>query len=196
LLRYNAICLGNHDFDFGPDVLAEFIREGFRRPGRPPYLSANLDFNGEPDLQDLYDNGIIAKSTVVRIRGEKIGIIGATTENLPFISSPRKVVVNDVLPAVKDVVNRLTGRGINKIILISHLQSINEDMALAAELSGIDIMVARGGDQYPFRGAPFTSVGVSYQQALFNYIVEGLGGVISAGDYPEDGEGRITNTIP
>lgn len=50
---------------------------------------------------------------------------------------------------------------------------------------------ARGGDQYPFRGAPFTTLGVTYQQALFNYIVDGLGGLISAADYPEGGEGRI-----
>ncbi|HVY55207.1 MAG TPA: bifunctional metallophosphatase/5'-nucleotidase, partial [Thermodesulfobacteriota bacterium] len=56
---------------------------------------------------------------------------------------------------------------------------------------------ARGGDQYPFRGAPFTTLGVVYQQALFNYITDsaangGLAGVISAADYPESGEGRIT----
>jgi hypothetical protein len=51
---------------------------------------------------------------------------------------------------------------------------------------------ARGGDQYPFRGAPFTTVGVTYQQALSNYIVNALGGLISAADYPEGGEGRIT----
>jgi 5'-nucleotidase len=50
---------------------------------------------------------------------------------------------------------------------------------------------ARGGDQYPFRGLPLTSVGVSYQQALRNYIVDGLGGTITAADYPEGGEGRI-----
>jgi 5'-nucleotidase len=52
--------------------------------------------------------------------------------------------------------------------------------------------LARGGDQYPYRGAPFVSIGVSYQQALLNYIVDGLGAVIAAGDYPEGGEGRIT----
>ncbi|HSI93002.1 MAG TPA: 5'-nucleotidase C-terminal domain-containing protein, partial [Jiangellaceae bacterium] len=51
---------------------------------------------------------------------------------------------------------------------------------------------ARGGDQYPFRGLPFTTVGVTYQQALLAYIVEDLNGVISAADYPEGGEGRIT----
>jgi 5'-nucleotidase len=51
---------------------------------------------------------------------------------------------------------------------------------------------ARGGDQYPFRGAPFTTLGVTYQQALFNYIVDALNGLISAAQYPEGGEGRIT----
>jgi hypothetical protein len=52
---------------------------------------------------------------------------------------------------------------------------------------------ARGGDQYPFRGAPFvTFPGVTYQQALSGFIQEDLGGVITAADYPEGGEGRIT----
>jgi 5'-nucleotidase len=35
-------------------------------------------------------------------------------------------------------------------------------------------------------------LGASYQQALSNYIVDGLGGLISAADYPEGGEGRTT----
>jgi 5'-nucleotidase len=147
LLRYSAICLGNHDFDFGPDLLADFISEGFRRPGRPPYLSANLDFKGEPSLQFLVDDDIIAESTVVWRWGEKIGIIGATTENLSFISSPRNVVINDVLAAVQAEVDKLTNRGVNKIILISHLQNVNQDIALASELRGVDIMVAGGGDE-------------------------------------------------
>jgi 5'-nucleotidase/UDP-sugar diphosphatase len=63
--------------------------------------------------------------------------------------------------------------------------------APSVTIATIDFL-ARGGDQYPYRGAPFTSVGVSYQQALMNYIVDGLGGVIATGDYPEGGEGRIT----
>ncbi len=52
--------------------------------------------------------------------------------------------------------------------------------------------LARGGDEYPYRGAPFTALGVTYQQALANYIVTGLGELITAADYPEGGEGRIT----
>jgi 5'-nucleotidase len=52
--------------------------------------------------------------------------------------------------------------------------------------------LARGGDEYPFRGAPFTTVGVTYQQALRNFIEVGLSGLITATDYPSGGEGRIT----
>ena len=40
----------------------------------------------------------------------------------------------------------------------------------------------------------FTVLGVSYQQALSNYITEGLGGVISAADYREGGSGRIVRS--
>ena len=58
-------------------------------------------------------------------------------------------------------------------------------------IATIDFL-ARGGDEYPYRGAPFTSLGVSYQQALLNYIVDELNGLITASDYPEGGEGRIT----
>jgi 5'-nucleotidase len=146
LIGYDAVAIGNHDFDFGPDVLADFI-EGYAWT-YPPYLSANLDYSGEPRLQALFDAGRIARSTVVKERGEYIGIIGATTPNLPFNSSPRNVVVDpDVSGAVQAEVSALEMMGVNKIILISHLQNIEEDIALAATLDGVDVMVAGGGDE-------------------------------------------------
>jgi 5'-nucleotidase / UDP-sugar diphosphatase len=52
--------------------------------------------------------------------------------------------------------------------------------------------LARGGDFYPLAGLPFVNVAATYQQALSNYIQEGLGGLISADEYPEGGEGRIS----
>ena len=57
-------------------------------------------------------------------------------------------------------------------------------------MATIDFL-ARGGDQYPYRDAPFTNLGVSYQQALANYIEAGLNGKVTTSDYPEGGEGRI-----
>jgi 5'-nucleotidase len=147
MLKYDAIDIGNHDFDFGPDVLAFFISDGFKKPGKPPYLSANLDFSGEPALQDLFDAGVIAKSTVVNKNGNKIGIIGATTENLPFISSPRDVVVNAVLPAVQTEADALEAKGVKIIVLISHLQDVYGDILLAEQITGVDVMIAGGGDE-------------------------------------------------
>ena len=52
--------------------------------------------------------------------------------------------------------------------------------------------LALGGECYPLAGFPFTNLGVSYQQALVDYISGDLGGVITATDYPADGDGRIT----
>jgi 2',3'-cyclic-nucleotide 2'-phosphodiesterase (5'-nucleotidase family) len=146
LIGYHAIAIGNHEFDFGPDVLADFIL-GF--PSSPaPFLSANLDVSREPRLQALADQGRIVRSTVVEAGGERLGIVGATTPRLASISSPRNVSVNpDVAAAVQAEVDRLAATGLNKIMLISHLQSVQEDLALAPLLRGVDIMVAGGGGE-------------------------------------------------
>lgn len=140
-LRYDAIAIGNHEFDFGPEVLADFIAE---IPG-VPFLSANLDVSPEPALAALA--GRISPYTVVETDGGPVGIIGATTERLPEISSPGDVVVQAVLPAVRGAVDALKAEGVEMIILISHLQSVEEDRALIADLRGIDIVVAGGGDE-------------------------------------------------
>jgi 2',3'-cyclic-nucleotide 2'-phosphodiesterase (5'-nucleotidase family) len=63
LIGYDAAAIGNHEFDFGPEVLADFIG-GFG--GRLPFVSANLDFSAEPSLQALVDQKVIVKSHVIR----------------------------------------------------------------------------------------------------------------------------------
>ena len=145
LIGYDALAIGNHEFDFGPDVLERLISD-FDAP--TPFLSANLDFSAETGLQTLVDDGRIAKSTLVEKDGQMIGIIGATTPNLPFISSPRDVVVmENVAELVQAEIDAFTAMGVDKIILISHLQGIEEDQELVAMLSGIDIAIAGGGDE-------------------------------------------------
>ena len=116
---YDAMALGNHDFDLGPEVTARFI-EGF--DPAVTFLSANADFSGEPVLQALVDSGVLAGSTVVETGGQQVGVIGAVTPQLRNISTPRNVVVSDVLAAVQAEVASLTAAGVDKIILVSHLQ--------------------------------------------------------------------------
>jgi len=142
---YDAMVIGNHEFDFGPDVLADFI-DGFG--GSTTFLSANLDVSAEARLAALRAQGILASSKVVKIQGENIGIVAATTPRLSFISSPRNVVVNeDVAAVVQAEVDRLGARGVDKIVFASHLQSLDEDRALLAMLDGIDVAIAGGGDE-------------------------------------------------
>ncbi len=144
-IGYDAMAIGNHEFDFGPDVLERLISD---ITNGTPFLSANLDFSGEAGLQGLVDAGRIAKSVVVEKDGQLIGVVGATTPNLPFISSPRNVVVmEDVAAAVRAEVGDLTSAGINKIILISHLQGVTEDQELLSMLTDVDIVIAGGGDE-------------------------------------------------
>jgi 2',3'-cyclic-nucleotide 2'-phosphodiesterase (5'-nucleotidase family) len=145
-IGYDAMAIGNHEFDFGPDVLADFI-EGFgRRP--PPFVSANLDFSDEPRLAALVRQRTIVASTTVYERGERIGVVGATTPLLPSISSPRNVkVLEDVAGIVQAEVDRLGRRGVDKVILISHLQGLAEDRQLIPLLRNVDVAIAGGGDE-------------------------------------------------
>ena len=146
-IGFDAMAIGNHDLDFGPDRLADFI--GDHVGSQVPFLSSNLDFSNETtELQALVASGRIAASVVVETAGEEVGIIGATTERLPFISSPRDIIIGDVATAVQAEIDALTAAGVDKIVLISHLQSIDEELGLIAGLTGgIDIVIAGGGDE-------------------------------------------------
>jgi 2',3'-cyclic-nucleotide 2'-phosphodiesterase (5'-nucleotidase family) len=147
---FDAMTIGNHEFDFGPDVLADFIEA----TGDIPFISANLDFSAEPRLAALEAQGRVAGSTVVEKAGRQIGVVGATTEQLSAISSPRNVVVSEVLPAVQEEVDDLQADGVDIIILSSHLQNLSEELTLVPFLSGVDAVVGGGGgealgDAYP-----------------------------------------------
>ena len=167
LIGYDALTIGNHEFDLGPDLLARFISEATTAP----FISANLDFSGEPALAALVEQGRIAPSAVVEKQGRRIGIIGATTPELSYISSPRNVQVNsDLAGIVQAEIDRLTGDGVDIIVLSTHLQALSGETALAAQLTGVDAIVAGGsgalladdttvllpGDGDPFDTYPIT----------------------------------------
>lgn len=158
-MPYDAHILGNHEFDYTPDFLERFIREF---EGKQPFLSANLDFSGEPGFDDLVDEDgliltmpedgrVIGKSMIVTdaATGKQFGIIGATTPFLASISSPRDVtVLPDVAAVVQGEIDRLQSLGINRIIFVSHLQDSENDIELIEQLNGVDVAVAGGGDEF------------------------------------------------
>jgi 5'-nucleotidase len=146
LIGYTASAIGNHEFDFGPEVAATFIGGFGVSNVFPPFVSANLDVSGEPLLVTLAQQRRIAKSAIVKECNRRIGIIGATTPALPSISSPRNVVVDPNLVAtIQAEIDRLQRNGVNIIILTSHLQSVSEDLALIPQLRGVDIAISGGG---------------------------------------------------
>jgi len=166
-IAYDAHVFGNHEFDFTPTFLERFIREFADHEGRltQPFLSANLDFAAEPSWADLLaadglivgeatDGRVVARAAVIvdPTTTARIGIVGATTPLLPTISSPRDVVVTseeiaDTAPIVQAEIDRLTGLGVTKILVVSHLQDIANDVQLIGLLRDVDAAVAGGGDE-------------------------------------------------
>jgi 2',3'-cyclic-nucleotide 2'-phosphodiesterase (5'-nucleotidase family) len=43
---------------------------------------------------------------------------------------------------IQNFVNQLTGQGINKIILLAHLQQLQNEVTLASQLRDVDIIIA------------------------------------------------------
>ena len=132
LLGYDAMAVGNHEFDDGPATLANFIGlVDF------PVVSANIDASNDPDLA-----GLIEPWVILEVGGEQIGIIGLTTPGTVYMSSPGENVTfdEDLVGVLEDAVAALEEQGVNKIILLSHC-GYEVDLDLAASVDGIDIIV-------------------------------------------------------
>lgn len=173
-LEWDAIALGNHEFDLGTGALADLLQPGTTPTGliypgaQFPYLSANLDFSTDPNLAPLEvpggqapQPGTVTSSIVLDVNGEQIGVVGATTPILDEIASPGGVGVNpprlpdgspdyDALAAIIQAeVDQLLADnpGLNKVILLSHMQQIQIELEeLAPRLTGVDIIQAGGSN--------------------------------------------------
>ncbi|WP_060670965.1 bifunctional metallophosphatase/5'-nucleotidase [Rossellomorea vietnamensis] len=143
-IGYDAMTLGNHEFDKGSEVLANFIRVlSF------PVVSGNVDVRLDPSLAPLMQSwipehpqsGNIYPSIILTVKGVKVGIIGLTTEDTAFLSAPDKeIVFRDAEKKAVEEVAKLQERGVNHIILLSHL-GVRQDKVLAQKVKGIDIIV-------------------------------------------------------
>lgn len=173
ILGFDASALGNHEFDFGQQQLEDIVAEGDGWAGAFfPYLSANLVVEPESTLQDIYSpgilqpgddrTGVIAPAAIVEEGGERIGIVGATTQLLETISStfgdpdnpdddvavagPEVEDMAQLAAVLQPVIDEMREEGVNKIVLTSHLQQIALEQELAGLLDGVDIIIAGGSD--------------------------------------------------
>ncbi|QDL93689.1 multifunctional 2',3'-cyclic-nucleotide 2'-phosphodiesterase/5'-nucleotidase/3'-nucleotidase [Paroceanicella profunda] len=130
-LGYDAMTVGNHEFDDGPEVL-----RGFIDALEFPILMSNADISAEPQLSD-----VLKKSTVIEKDGQMIGLIGLTPQDTDELASPGpNVHFSDPSEAVRGEVAKLAEMGVNKIIVLSH-SGYKVDQKVAAEVDGIDVIV-------------------------------------------------------
>jgi 5'-nucleotidase len=165
-MPYDVHVLGNHEFDYGTQFLARYIK-AFGTNGKPshPFISANLDFKQNTDLKSMIGRPIMTKGSIAKgkvlgrsyihidpVTKHRFGVVSAVTWSLRTISSPGtvKLTSSDLESTAKVVqqeINALQRMGVNKIILVSHLQAAANDRALVALLKGVDVAVAGGGDE-------------------------------------------------
>lgn len=140
-------------------------------------LNNNFNANTYAGAEASTIKGKIAPYAVVTKGGEKIGLVGATTFELLTKTSPNGTVpMDDGNPATDDLqevaaylqgaVNALNTLGVNKIVLIDQLDTIERNKALASLVSGIDVMVAGGGHER-MGDATDTAVGFNGHSADF-----------------------------
>lgn len=137
-IGYDAMTVGNHEFDDGPQVLADFIDEiDF------PILLANAEFSGEMALKDR-----LKGTQVITVGGTSLALIGITTEDTDELSSPGdNVHFLDAVATLKGAVQAFEAAGITRIIVLSH-SGYARDKELAALVPGIDVIVGGHTNTY------------------------------------------------
>lgn len=130
-MKFDAMTVGNHEFDDGEEALVPFLDViGF------PVLSANVAASASSKVGDR-----IKPSIVLEVGGEKIGIIGAVTNDTPDIASPGpNILIADDILSITAEVEKLQAMGINKIIALTHVGYVR-DKEMIAQIPGIDVVV-------------------------------------------------------
>ncbi|MBZ9695129.1 MULTISPECIES: bifunctional metallophosphatase/5'-nucleotidase [unclassified Mesorhizobium] len=130
-MKFDAMALGNHEFDDGEAALAPFLDMI-----KFPVLGANVKANAQSKLGDR-----VKPSVVVEVGGQKIGIIGAVTNDTPELASPGpNIKIEDDVKSITAEVEKLKGEGVNKIIAVTHI-GYNRERDVIAKIPGIDIVV-------------------------------------------------------
>ena len=139
-IGYDAMAVGNHEFDDGPEGLA-ILADGVEFP----VLSGNLDLSQSNVL-----NGKVENAVTLDVGGEKIGIVSALAMDTPETASPGpNVIFQDDIDSLKADVQELTDQGVNKIVALTHVGYLR-DQDFAKEVPGLDAIV--GGHSHTLLG--------------------------------------------
>lgn len=189
---YQAMAVGNHEFDRGPVPLGAFAKAA-----KFPLLAANIDVSAEPALA-----GLIKASTIIEVGGQKVGVVGAITPDAPTITSPGpNVKFLPITESVQKAVDELSAQGIDKIFLVSHV-GLGGERDLARNVKGLDLIV--GGHSHTLLGSGAFPTGFPNPAGPYPIVVENASGskclIVSSWEWGKvfgrikvdfDGHGRI-----
>jgi len=154
---YDAMAVGNHEFDLGVDVL-----EGLAASARFPTLGANVINSATGRLPPFLKPYLIKECGPLRV-----GIIGVITEQTPVIVMPgrtEKILFKDPRGVIRSCMADLKGRGVNFTILLSHC-GFEEDKKLASDVAGIGVIIGAHSHELVRRPARIRSTGTLVCQA-------------------------------
>ncbi|HVG40979.1 MAG TPA: metallophosphoesterase, partial [Chitinophagaceae bacterium] len=168
-MSYDAVTIGNHDFDAGMENLATQLK----RNAAFPMIVANYDFTNTP----MEENHIPYK--IFKKGGLKIGVfgIGIELKGLVAESLYGNTKYLEPVAVANERAAALKQKGCDLIICLSHLgyqyQNRISDVRLAKETQNIDLII--GGHTHTFLEAPVTIKNKSGENVLINQV--GYGGI-------------------
>lgn len=136
-MGYRASILGNHEFDFGQEVLAERIAQADF-----PFLAANLFMAGT----DQQPNGVLPY-VMETVNGVRVGIVGLALKGTPKVTASRNLtglVFRDYEPALRRWVTELRAQGAQLVIVESHICP-QDLVVLAGKVADLEIDLFAGG---------------------------------------------------
>lgn len=136
LMGYDALNIGDDEFNFGRDFFEEHIGKAKSR-----FISSNLQ------------SAKVSPYFIKEVAGVKIGIIGIT----PLFASQKAAGLKIIEPkiALKETIKELKRQKVDIIILLSH-QGENEDLNLIKDSAGVDILIIGHSRS---REEPFVKIG-------------------------------------
>ena len=138
-MGYDAATVGNHEFDFGLDMLQ--VRQS---QSDFPILSANMRYAENNELPT--DLGILPY-VILPVDGIEVGIIGLTTVSTPRTTNPNNVVdfiFIDYETALREIVPQAQAEGADIILVPGHICQ-HELEGLATAVSDLNIHLFGGG---------------------------------------------------
>ncbi len=190
LLGYNAVTVGNHEYDYGPAILAGYLLEA----GYPEahQVTAVLASNAiVPDDHRLAVKDLFRDSVLLTLdNGLKVGVFGIIGERaVSYTTANEPVTFAGQQETASRLVEELRAQGAQVIIMLSHSGvEYGEDQQLAMSVPGIDVIIS--GHCHTALHAPIIEGSTYIVQAgeLLNYV-----GRLDLAYNPETGELRVRN---